>query len=60
MPSGEDSKRWLISGQAQVMLGALDGDEIHAWLRWCVIPGYQQSFKMVLVSVMDLVPAGIG
>jgi len=51
MPSGEDSKRWLICEQAQVMLGALDGDEIHAWLRWRVIPGYQQSFKTNVRSV---------
>jgi PAS domain-containing protein len=43
-----------ISGQRQVVLHALDGEEIYVWFRWCVIPGYEESFKMVLVSVIDL------
>ncbi|MBI4962945.1 MAG: PAS domain-containing protein [Desulfomonile tiedjei] len=43
-----------VSGQRQVMLHALDGGEVYAWLRWCAVPGHEESLKMVLVSAIDL------
>jgi PAS domain-containing protein len=43
-----------MSGQRQVVLYTLKKEEIYALLKWLVVPGYEASLGMVLMSVIEL------